>query len=279
MPGIYSSKRTPTRRGTRSKYTTPQARRKLRLETPYGDRPMNSPPARRVTRPAYEKVGRPVGTDLAKRAVVDSNWNTPAAAALAEGVNRNIVLTNVAQNISSGAINTRQRAMINCLGFDLRFYLQNRSTSEAMVVNIAVAAPRNQNATIPDGFFRGYGAVREQDFPADANLTDANLLNMTPLNADDMNIIWRHQITLGPDGNEANAVNYERVANNYIKFKKWIPIGRQLRYDGTGGNNCEDPINLCIWVCRPGKSSYDTALTEAVIIKHDAIMFFKEPGV
>lgn len=233
-------------------------------------------PARRTvasSRPSYERVGRPFGTSTAKRVVVNDNWSD-VSAVLTEATMRETQLTALAQT-TTNAINARQRGMIDCIGFDLRLYLQN-SSSSAMVFNMAVVAPRNQNSTIPDGFFRGYGADREQDFPAAAT-AESSLLNLTPLNADDMNILWRGQITLGPNFDAtAASTNFDRSRPNYKVIKKWIPIYRQIRYDNTSAVSCEDPIFLCVWTCRPSKLNTDAPLPNN-IIRQQCIMYFKEP--
>lgn len=236
-------------------------------------------------RTAYRKgknVGRPVGSSTAKRVITDSNWNLNDPVGnqnVLEASNQRYEITKLPQVTTTNTIQYRQRGMINCLGFELRMHAANKASSTNLVLNVAVVAPRNQNDTLPDGFFRGYGADREQNWGAPDSMS-ANTLNMTPLNTDDMNVLFRGKYKLGNKGDTAPTDSnlYDQTHPSHLTLKKWIPINRQLRYENSGAASCEDPIWLCYWVCRADKSSYQSALPDIAEIKFEAIMFYKEPG-
>jgi len=231
-----------------------------------------------------QNVGHPVGTSTCKRAIVQGNWNissVPTYFSEAEALQHG--LTGIEQaSATSNAINLRQRQIINCVGFDMRFYMRNALRSAALVFNLVLVAPRQHAAALSGGFFRGYKDKREQDFPI-AQEADGNVLNMTPINTDDYNILWKKQITLGPDTDVPDGASpgngyFDRTLPNWKSFKQWIPINRQLRYAGGEPNSCEDPMYLMYWVCRPDKRRGEAPAADCALIQHETVMYFKEPG-
>lgn len=251
--------------------------------TTYGsNKRMKTTVAPRTSYRKGKNVGRPVGSSTAKRVVTESNWNLNEPVdnqQIMEASNIQFEITKLPQITTTNTIQYRQRGMINCLGFELRMCAKNLNATGAMTLNVAVIAPRNQNDLLPDGFFRGYGADREQNWAA-PNDMGANTLNLTPINTDDMNVLWKGQFELGSaiaTSSAATSLNAPELSS-YRTFKKYIPINRQLRYENTGAASCEDPIWLCYWMCRPNKSTFNLALPVAGEVKFETIMYYKEPG-
>jgi len=228
------------------------------------------------------KVGHAVGSSTSKKAITASNWNSigpPDVRSTDEAIIKYELINGLDQSSGDNRINYRLRQMVNCTGIELKMFARNLWGTTSFVVNVAVVAPRNQNITIGAGFFRGYGQQRQQDFPA-ANSSTSLVLNDTPINSDDYNVLWRRQYTLGPQGdyNTGNVLHHDRSRSNWVNRKFWIPVNRQIRYEGLTPTSVEDPIELVYWICRVGKDSAQEAVTDAVEFKYETIMHFKEPG-
>lgn len=234
---------------------------------------------KRTVRPSSTNmVGHAVGTSTAKRCITNQTWSG--------GTNLNVPLLydalindipQVGTDVTSAVeLNVRQRGMVNLLGFDFRYYVQNNGASAALQVNWAIISPKSGTAIAANDFFRGYGVSRGEDFNAVNH--GADILNMSPINRDNYIVMHQESMVLGPSADVTTGANdMSRRDNNYKQGKVWIPINRQIRFTGVSGNDVQDPIFLVYWGCPLGwipGTPY-----AAMDFRSTCIAYFKEPGV
>lgn len=251
------SKTTPARRTPSAKYTygrriptSTTARRALTF-TPTGPYPMMvSTPRRKTT---TNKIGFPVGLGTGYKAITVNKWASAVAAVASKGIVSDNVVA-IARQTTGNEINLRERDMINCSGFTYRCCLNNLNNNLAVTIRLALVSPLDKNEINDVEFFRGYGDRRTIDF---ASTLDASELLHNPINRDNYAVLWEKKITLGPSSNVSGIAQLvDRTRPNYLTFSQYIPLNRQLRYDGPSQNQCSENIFMLMW--------YDTPLGEGV---------------
>lgn len=222
------------------------------------------------------KVGHPVGYGTAKRAITDAQW--------ASGTVKNApylytyLINDIAQiDDNTGVeINRRERAMINLLGFDIRYYAENKFAASSLKLNMAVISPKQRTDVTNADFFRGYATSRGTNF--DIITQGAATLNFNPINRDLYNVLWQDSCILGSDSDVNGSANYNRTVSNFKTKKEWIPVNRQIRYDGNADVNVSDPIYFVYWACPVGFIENSGIQNDHFSFRHQVVTYFKEPG-
>jgi len=174
-------------------------------------------------------------------------------------------------------IDERERSIINCRGIKLFHRFVNTQTYE-VTVNIAVITSKFSNIDPPfaDGFFRGYGPTRGQDF--DPTTMSGLNFHYGSINTDRYLVHWHKRFTL-------SAVNNLPASNIYSHaktLKKYVKIQRQIRYTDKldPGDGTTEPINTnlyLVWWCdRKSAGTGDEVALNAIQHTANSIMYFRE---
>lgn len=274
------TKNTPARRTPSAKYTfgrriptSTTARRALNFAggSPYQMIGRSTP--RRKTTAA--KIGFPTGSATGYKAVTVNKWESVVASSLSKTIVTDNV-TAIARQTVGNEINLRERDMINCLGFTLRVCLNNTQDTTAAVVRMALVSPLDKNEINSVEFFRGYDDRRTVDF---SNTLDSSVLNYSPINRDNYVVLWEKKLILGNDINSTatSQVNCDRNRPNYQSFTTYIPLNRQLRYDGPSAAQCSENIFLLMWYDTPQGEGV-TPPSTFVNYRRYVITHWKNPG-
>jgi len=220
-----------------------------------------------------KKIGFPPGTGTSlKRETVDE-W---ALTTIARQVLTQDEVTLIPEKVAATTdISRRERQMINCLGFSLRIVLRNTSTARAIKVRLALVSPTDKNEININGFFRGYGTTRAVDFTTGL---DSHRYTDTPINTDNYSILWSQTVPLGPSSDVDGQNCFSRNTDNYKCIKKYVPLNRQLRYDGILSTDCADKIFLLCWFDVVNATASEVITPVALQYQRYAITYWKDPG-
>jgi len=211
-------------------------------------------------------IGEPVGTGTTKRSATDS----------ADNVLRNTRQQYVhsLSDIPEGTeLDARQRRIVNLRGFKL--CLEVKSIGPApLYVNIAVLSPKGnaENVTVNDFFRSSQATDRARDFADDLN---SNEFHCLPINADRYTILKHKRYRLIPGGTESGSVSQQGLS--YMNVDWYIPLKRQLRYDGTTGQPEAGAVSLVYWFDEFATSSGTASTTGIVQMSRRCVTYFKEP--
>lgn len=267
------TKNTPARRTPSAKYTfgrriptSTTARRALNFGTPgssMGGR-------RKYT---ATKIGFPTGLGTSYRANTVNKW-TAVTAALPSKTLISDNVTAIARQTTGNEINLRERDMINCLGFSIRICVNNVQIGVARTLRMALVSPTDKNEINNVEFFRGYDDRRTIDF---TSTSDASVLLFNPINRDNYVVLWEKKIELGSGGDVNGPPNFNRYIPNYQSFSTYVPLRRQIRYDGPSANQCSENIFLVCWYDAPQGEGTD-AITNSLSYRRYVVTHWKNPG-
>lgn len=272
------TKNTPARRTPSAKYTfgrriptSTTARRALNFAggSPY---PMigRSTPRRKT---ANSRIGFAPGTGTSYSNNVVNKWIDPNVVIPSKTLLSENVLA-IARQTAGNEINFRERDMINCLGFQMRFCLRNGLLTDALTIRMALVSPTDKNEINNVEWFRGYGDRRTVDF---SSTEDSSVLLFNPINRDNYVVLWEKKITLGARSENATTVCFDRTRPNYLSFSTYVPLNRQIRYDGPSANQCSESVFLVMWYDTP--NGVGTALpTSSLEYKRYCVTYWKNPG-
>lgn len=232
----------------------------------------------RGRRTTTQKVGFApnTGTALRREVIATDKWNTAGTITVDPRVIVQDELTDIPEKVAATTdISRRERAMINCLGFNLRIFIRNTITSQSVIVRLAVVSPTDKNEMSNAQFFRGYNTTRAQDF---TTALDSHQYNNTPINTDNYTILWSSKYHLAPDSDTNGAASYSRTRDNYTEVNKWVPLNRQLRYDGPLGSDCSDKIFLLMWYAGVESGSTTPVAAGSLTYRRWACTYWKDPG-
>jgi len=268
------TKATPRRVTPGSKYTMTERMRTQRRTRTNARRALFAVRNPYVTRRVpTTQIGFPTGTGTGYRANTVNKWTAITSAVTSKSIISDNVVA-IARQTTGNEINLRERDMINCLGFSLRVNLINTNTLLASTVRMALVSPLDKNEINDVEFFRGYADRRTIDF--DPTL-DSSVLLFNSVNRDNYAVLWEKKITLGTARPETTTVNVDRTVANYTSFSTYIPLRRQLRYDGPSQNQCSENIFLLMWYDSP-QGEGTTAASQYVNYRRYVVTHWKNPG-
>lgn len=175
-------------------------------------------------------------------------------------------------------LSQRQRDVVNTRGFQIDMYFRTITRgepglpSDVYFLNVAIVAPEDRWDDTPDfvdGFFRARNNddTRVTNFSGSLGSIDIHRL---PINTDKM-VVLKHKrymmntLAAGHKG--------------WVKRIKWyIPLKRQIAYDGILVDDSESPVYLVWWCCRgflPAGTGADLT-TDFLNYQYRTITYFKE---
>lgn len=169
--------------------------------------------------------------------------------------------------------NKRDRQLINAKGIEFTYHVANKLTSPVFV-NVAIIAPKHTTDGISGiDFFRSSDGDRGKNFSIALSALELHYL---PINTDKYNILRHYRHQLGSQADTAGTYNSDAGRGNWLSRKYYVPINRQLRYDGTLSNTCNTPIFMVYWCDRMDCAPSDPATLDAVQFSFMHTMFFTD---
>lgn len=211
-------------------------------------------------------IGKRRGEANTKRTEIENQFESLASRTLyTEDV------TNIPQS-TANQIDGRQRQLCYVVGF--KFCFEWRSNAKKPVFfNIALVHDKRTSSTdtsISDlnDFFRAYTTNRAQSF---SNVLTSNEFRCLPLNSDRFTILKHHRRTIQP---EAGNTDYEpRNGNNHGTMDMWVPLKRQIRFDG---DNAESKVWLIYWCDQAMNASGTLPVNDTLELFHKTVTYFRE---
>ncbi|AXH77887.1 MAG: capsid protein [Tethyvirus abatis] len=177
-------------------------------------------------------------------------------------------------NIVKGqAIDNRERDIVNLRGYRFNCEFVNRFNTAPLQGHICVLVPKALTPTISTtDFFRAHKDSRAEDF--NVGRTSIEFMKW-PVNTDKYHILMHHRFTLAPS-NASEPYN-TMGPKNWYSYSRYLPIKRQIRYDGSSNADNTMNISLCYWFDYFGQTAGATSAVNAVGIGHDVTAYFREP--
>lgn len=133
-------------------------------------------------------------------------------------------LLNISRTGASHNLNTRDRDIINLVGFNIQASFRNVNSTSNALCNWAVLAIRSGSSVNANNFFRGDGSGdRGTDFGAARTPLENHMMT---INSDDYIVIAKGSCKIGPSTN-TNGLD------SHI-FTRWVPCRTNVRYDSVG---------------------------------------------
>jgi len=248
---MYTPKRTPRTSARRPASYTPArpspgralavaARRRLNFAS------STTPKVGRVSQKT--KIGFTPGSGNASRRNVINKWDAATSVALSKTLYSSDELTAIPRK-TGVEVNARERDIVNLLGFTLRLCFSSTNVNSCATVRVAVVSPIDSNAVSVAEFFRGYDDKRNTDFTSTKNSSE---LLYSPINRDKYVVLWEKKLELGPYGDApTSVVIYSRSKDSYKQVHAYVPLNRQLRYNGSAQSDCADKVFLVYWYDNP----------------------------
>lgn len=182
----------------------------------------------------------------------------------------------IARLDSSFNIASRLRDVVFVSGFKVCVCVENLSTTtgDDLYFNIAAVSNKgNESASLINDWFRSYdGTARSIDFN-NATLTALDR-HCQPINSDQY-VVHFHKRVIIKQSQSATVVG-EYPKKYFLEL--WIPIKRQIRFDGGGASTSETKFNLVYWAGRMGDTIAESQIevTNAYSIEYKIIACFKD---
>jgi len=184
---------------------------------------------------------------------------------------------------STNDVNERQRNVINLRGWKMYMRFDRvdtgntASAAQNLHLNIAVLCPRHDKdvANVEDNFFRdGTQNDRALDFNPTTSRHDPLVYCRYPINPDQFTILKHKRYKLG----RTITTNSEADANkdSTLTLKWWIPLKRQIRYNGTISTSHQENVFLCMWYDFQGFTS-TTVDYGALNFRYFVHLVYREP--
>lgn len=222
-----------------------------------------------------EKLGERIGSDTGKRAI--------AATAVSPGDRlQNDTLYKIACiDIAQGtAPDERSRRMVNLRGIQITsaFHIdpdvEGNWNTEERPVFLHAALVHVKNHTIASSFsetdfFRNYGASKSTDF------SSANWFQKTfnPLNSDALHVYFHKHWKLEKTSDRSSAgTKYKQIF-----FRKYVPIKRQIRFEGDAANTAHDNLFYLQWYTYADSTGGAIHTSGVLLHSYQVIQHFREP--
>lgn len=215
-----------------------------------------------------KRIGEAPGRGNAKRkTVIDENITNKDTRTLYV-----YSLTDIDQGTN---IDNRERRLANLRGWKICMEIKNKRDLP-LYVNIAVLSPKSGTVTagvsVEDFFRASSGSDRARDFDVALNGLEFHCL---PINTDRY-VILKHKRTRLV----ASAAGGDTVALNgysYMNLDWYIPLKRQIRYDGSTGDKIESgECFLVYWFDGFGANAATTAVVNSAQVTSRAVAFFRD---
>lgn len=174
------------------------------------------------------------------------------------------------------AINQRERDIVNFIGINLTCEWRNLS-NEVLQCHVAIVSPlATPNVNVTNFFRNPNGTRRARDF--DTTLASTEFMNL-PINTDEYVVLKHERFTLGRVKDETVTTEVDNLSGdpNYKSMKMWLPVNRQLRFDGTNDTPQDSPIFLVYWVDKFMTPENQIPENDAFQMSFLATQVFREP--
>lgn len=211
-----------------------------------------------------KNIGERVGSDNAKRAIVDSQLVTNT-------LDTRFLYSHEITDLTQGTTeDERLRRVANIRGWKVCLEIMNLG-EQAQYWNIAVISPKKSNSVSNNDFFRAYNDEREQAFGTSLSGMELHCL---PINTDEYTILRHERHILAARLSGGTSLDLTRA--NYKQLNWWVPLRRQLRYD-SGAATTEHKVYLVYWLSRVSSDAGDAATPADGCIQRKVVCVFREP--
>lgn len=174
-------------------------------------------------------------------------------------------------------LSQRQRDVVNTRGFQIDMYFRTRTRAEALpsevyFLNVAVVAPEDRWDDTPDfvdDFFRARNNNDERAVDLGGGLGSIDLHRL-PINTDDMVVLKHKRYMMN---------TFASGHKGWVKRIKWyVPLKRQIAYDGLTATDSVNPVYIVWWCCRgfqPSGTGSDLT-TDFLDYQYRTITYFRE---
>lgn len=170
-------------------------------------------------------------------------------------------------------VDERQRNMINIRGFKICMEFKN-NLIEPIYVNVAILHNKDSTDGEPTNtdFFRASGSNRGIDF-GNAALTglDYHCRNINT----DKHVILMHRRYKLTDKSTSGTFEANQ-GNSYMTMQRYIPLKRQIRFDGNADTVPNGSVYLCWWVSTWGSPAGAAPTAAAYDVTYRYTTYYKE---
>jgi len=190
---------------------------------------------------------------------------------------RTIYAKNLCEIPSTGtnAIDGRQRDICQIRGFQLRFQFRNQ-VDVPIYASVAILRNKENDQGGPDleKFFRGSGDFRSKDADTSLNALEWRSLG---INTDRYNILWHKRFRLNSAQSVAVDSPYNsQVGRNYIDMKKYIPVGKQFRFEDESTTPVQGNLFLVYYFDKWDAAAATPVVLGAVTVSERHVTYWRE---
>lgn len=217
---------------------------------------------------ARKKLGDPIASSNCKRCLVDSGSE------LDQYDTRTLCFNSLTTLERGDSNHQRERSIINVRGIKINVMFQNAAAAKMLFVNFAIVSPKDCITGIPDGtnMFRAHLANRWRDFSSSMNAYERHIAQF---NTDRWLIHYHKRFKLAPSDVDVSCRQIRTI-------KKYIKIGRQLRYQDEADGNTTEPINGAIyamfWCDFTDNNRAANPTADQLLHTSNTVIYFKETG-
>lgn len=213
-------------------------------------------------------IGEPVGKSTAKRRF------TTRDTAIQSLATRTLLVSDLNLITEGNQLGQRERKLVNVRGYKLCMEIRNQAQGP-LYVNVAVIAPKGGNTGVPNTDFFRWSANdnRSIDF-GDVTLT-SNEYHCLPINVDKYTVLRHKRYVLGENGSTSFA---DQNRANYANVDWWIPLKRQIRFDGnSSGDTQNGEVYSVMWCDNWGTAAGAGSTADQLAYTRRFVTYFKEP--
>lgn len=213
------------------------------------------------------RIGEKIGTSTCKTAFL----NNPATI---DNYDSREQYTEPLIAIAPGQdLDQRQRQVVNFRGWKIDFEMTN-NLNFPLYVNVAVLAPKAGAVNVSRAdFFRYQGNDRAVNFD---NVLTAIEFAKLPINVDRYTVLKHKRMTFTPGLNELSTLT--RDGNNWRKFRWYIKLKRQIRFDASQNQPESGQCFLVFWCDAFGAASGDQPTSNALSYRARIVQYFRDPA-
>ena len=222
-----------------------------------------------------KKFGDPIGSSTTKNFETVSNQEDEESRSLY--VHSLAILP---RNTTGNDVNLRERNRVNIRGFKIYLQFLNKEANRSFSLNVAVVSPKYdtlaQSSFPPIAFFRDATTNSlERDFTtANSNL----IFSKFGINSDLYNVFKHKRYILGNTVGDVTGPN-QQTGRSFKTIKWYVPIKRQLRFDGDTGIDRIDDCYLVYWFDEIGALQASPSIVDSVRVTKICHLVYREPRV
>ncbi|AXH74923.1 MAG: capsid protein [Pythorivirus pauaes] len=223
---------------------------------------------RRGARHSMRRIANPIGTSTCKSREGIAYVDTPAS--------RQLVVFDILTRIPRDGddnLNARSRNAVNLSGFKYCMHVRNNRKAPLSLHFAVCVDKRGVNAYTED-FFRAQGEFNRRASNFSNNLSGMDM-KCSAINTDRYIVLRHSRFNVAPSHTISNVYNVNSP-NNWITLERYMPVKRQVRYDGAAEDSAETKILCFVWADYMDAEPGSGPLADSIDLRLNLQTYFRD---